>query len=189
MSAPTKLGAKAANSLREKRRVSSNHTRSSSNSSSSNQVVNINIEDETSNILEGSTNDSQTGSTVSSSSASRSNVYSFFDPADIRKPPTSPVSITHKRTTSSSSSSNKMRISQAHEASFDDAASVRSHGSAATERIGNHKPPSSSDTSTNNVLPLSSAFIMEEREAKYEEGATDLFMLVEDTKWEDVCDR
>jgi len=99
------------------------------------------------------------------------------------------VSITHKRTTSSSSSSNKMRISQAHEASFDDAASVRSHGSAATERIGNHKPPSSSDTSTNNVLPLSSAFIMEEREAKYEEGATDLFMLVEDTKWEDVCDR
>ena len=188
MSTPTKLGAKAANSLREKRRVSSNHTRSSSNSSGSNQVVNNNyIEDETSNILEGSTNDSQTGSTASS--ASRSNVYSFFDPADIRKPPTSPVSITHKRTTSSSSSSNKMRISQAHEASFDDAASVRSHGSAATERIGNHKPPSSSDTSTNNVLPLSDAFIMEEREAKYEEGATDLFMLVEDTKWGDVCDR
>ena len=187
MSTPTKLGAKAANSLREKRRISSNnHTRSSSNSSGSNQVNNNNFEDETSNILEGSTNDSQTGSTVSSSSAGRSNVYSFFDPADIRKPPTSPVSISHKRTTSSSSSSNKMRISQAHEASFDDAASVRSHGSAATERIGNQKPPS--DTSTNNVLPLSS-FIMEEREAKYEEGATDLFMLVEDTKWEDVCDR
>ena len=188
MSTTTKLGAKAANSLREKRRVSSNHTRSSSNGSGSNQVNNNNIE-ETSNILEGSTNDSQTGSTVSSSSGSRSNVYSFFDPADIRKPPTSPVSISHKRTTSSSSSSNKMHISQAHEAaSFDDAASVRSHGSAATERIGNHKPPSS-DTSTNNELPLSSAFIMEEREAKYEEGATDLFMLVEDTKWEDVCDR
>ena len=83
-----------------------------------------------------------------------------------------------------------MRISQAHEASFDDAASVRSHGSAVTERIGNHKPPPSSEvTSNNNIRPLSSAFIMEEREAKYEEGATDLFMLVEDTKWEDVCDR
>ena len=31
--------------------------------------------------------------------------------------------------------------------------------------------------------------IIEEREVKYEEGATDLFMMVEDAKWEDVCDR
>jgi hypothetical protein len=30
---------------------------------------------------------------------------------------------------------------------------------------------------------------MEEREVKYEEGATELFMLIEDSKWEEVCDR
>ena len=66
-----------------------------------------------------------------------------------------------------------------------DACSVRS---AATERMTNIKStPASVAAAT--VRPESSTWIMEEREVKYEEGGTELFTLVEDAKWEDVCDR
>mmetsp|Transcript_20217 Transcript_20217/g.43950 ORF Transcript_20217/g.43950 Transcript_20217/m.43950 type:complete len:567 (-) Transcript_20217:226-1926(-) len=203
MSTPTKLGAKAANSLREKRRVS-NNTRPQNEQSNNNVSYNNDIDNEAaSGILEVSMTESQASST-----SNRSNVYSFFDPADIRKPPTSPLSMSNN---SSNSGRNNMRVVQASAQSFDetnnnnneaswaggdDAASRCSTGSAATERIGNHKSSSSSSSvpamngaASSAVRPSSSTWIMEEKEVKYEEGATELFMLVEDAKWEEVCDR
>ena len=50
------------------------------------------------------------------------------------------------------------------------------------------------NTNNNSMTPSSSAraFLASvdvAKEVKYEEGATELFMLVEDAKWEDVCSR
>ena len=192
---PTKLGAKAANSLRDRRSSNSNSnsntpSRSSSQNGGSEQINEAstdNNEVPPSDVLEISMTESQY-----SNASNKSNVYSFFDPADIRKPPTSPV--VHSKSSGSSSNSTAGRnnmmmqvVASDDNSGFviDDAASTRSHGSAATERIGNHKP-SALDTS---MVRPSYVGIIEEREVKYEEGATDLFMMVEDAKWEDVCDR
>ena len=199
----TKLGAKAANSLRDRRSSSSNSnsnsntaSRSSSQNNGGSEQINggddvtgtstNNNEVPPSDVLEISMTESQY-----SNASNKSNVYSFFDPADIRKPPTSPV--VHAKSSGSSSfstSSRNMQVVASDDNSgfIDDAASTRSHGSAATERIGNHKPSSSGALDTTIVRP-SYVGIIEEREVKYEEGATDLFMMVEDAKWEDVCDR
>lgn len=196
MSTPTttKLGAKAANSLREKRRVSNNNTgniaRAQSGDLNSDGIYNPHDE-HAADILEVSMCESHASSTASN--PNRTNVYSFFDPADIRKPPTSPLSNSGRMRAApphdeaSHNSSNNEVSSTA--GGGDDAASRGSHGSAATERIANHKPLISASAAASVVRPSSSTWVVEEREVKYEEGATELFMLVEDAKWEDVCDR
>ncbi|KAL7438394.1 hypothetical protein ACHAXH_007614 [Discostella pseudostelligera] len=73
--------------------------------------------------------------------------------------------------------------------------------SVATSRIRNHNhnPPTNTNATTNNntsnvLSPTSSAkaflaSVDTAKEVKYEEGATELFMLVEDANWEDVCSR
>ena len=171
MSTQTKLGAKAANSLAKRRGGRDQNDTSCDSSNAANNSTEIVLETE--DALEVSMTDG--GNT-----ANRSNVYSFFDPADIRKPPTSP---------NSNNNNMKMRVQPYDEGNIDidDAASRGSHGSAATERIGNHRPSQAGGAMVGARPP--SMIIEEEREVKYEEGATDLFMLVEDTKWEDVCDR
>ena len=145
MSTPftSKLGAKAANSLREKRRVSSKNQ-----SQDEVEVVEVDTEAHENN-------------------GSPPKVYSFFDPADVNKRNNS-----HDQSADNNSG-----------AFIDDAAST------ATERIGNHK--SLSQDSSNSARPFISSVVIEEeaKEVKYEDGATDLFMLVEDAKWEEVCDR
>lgn len=138
MSTPftSKLGAKAANSLREKRRVSSKNQ-----SQDEVEVVEVDTEAHENN-------------------GSPPKVYSFFDPAGVNK------------------------RNNSHDQSADNNAA-----STATERIGNHK--SLSQDSSNSGRPFISYVVIEEevKEVKYEDGATDLFMLVEDAKWEEVCDR
>jgi len=190
MNAPTKLGAKAANSLREKRRVG-NSSASRSQNDQSNDLGYNGMDSAASDIPEVSIAESQT-----SSVSNRSNVYSFFDPADIRKPPPSPLLASGGRshTNTSMRAGQPLLPDEASSAGGDDAASRGSHGSADTERIGNHKSASSSvivpgSGAVSVVRPNSSDWIMDEREVKYDEGATELFMLVEDAKWEDVCDR
>lgn len=186
----TKLGAKAANNLREKRRVGARPQSDMSGndmSTSYNDTSTSTDDAHASDILEVSMTESQASGT-----SNRSNVYSFFDPADIRKPPTSPVSATNTRMRVQPFDEPLHSTEALSSGGGDDTASrTGSVGSAATERIGNHKssasvPPSLAASA---VRPSSSTLIMEEREVKYEEGATELFMLVEDAKWEEVCDR
>eukprot|EP00579_Thalassiosira_antarctica_P011156 CAMPEP_0201919708 /NCGR_PEP_ID=MMETSP0903-20130614/8518_1 /ASSEMBLY_ACC=CAM_ASM_000552 /TAXON_ID=420261 /ORGANISM="Thalassiosira antarctica, Strain CCMP982" /LENGTH=120 /DNA_ID=CAMNT_0048456295 /DNA_START=247 /DNA_END=609 /DNA_ORIENTATION=+ len=86
-------------------------------------------------------NESQTSSI---SNNGKSNVYSFFDPADIRKPPTSPSSINQSNsvrtsTSATTNNNNNMRQPQPFDESpgvgGDDAASRCSGGSAATDNV------------------------------------------------------
>ena len=90
-------------------------------------------------------------------------------------------------------------------ASGGDDATSRSGGSAATERIANrnkldrpatHSPAPADETenlggtaAAADVRLSSSAWVQEEKEVRYEEGASELFMLVEDARWDEVCDR
>lgn len=87
-------------------------------------------------------------------------------------------------------------------------------GSAATARIGNHggatmslsaassagSIPSDVGDITDAAEPVSGVVLSEHAvreegavtatlEVKYDEGATELFVLVEDARWEEVCDR
>eukprot|EP00585_Thalassiosira_rotula_P005915 CAMPEP_0196133324 /NCGR_PEP_ID=MMETSP0910-20130528/2592_1 /TAXON_ID=49265 /ORGANISM="Thalassiosira rotula, Strain GSO102" /LENGTH=590 /DNA_ID=CAMNT_0041393037 /DNA_START=146 /DNA_END=1918 /DNA_ORIENTATION=+ len=217
----------AANSLREKRRVggSSNSNSGGVNGSNSRQdstdqnddniavVKNSNNEDDdasASDKLEISMTESQANGT-----SNRSNVYSFFDPADIRTSPASSPMSTGRRqqqqpfdepggganvVAPSGGSGGGGDTGDAGDAGVgggDDASSRSSSGSAATERIANHKSIDAAfvmnDTSAvvaaSAIRPSSSTWVMEDKEVKYEEGATEMFMLVEDAKWEEVCDR
>lgn len=193
MISPTKLSAKAANSLREKRRGISQEQDETASSGGAAAAADGDGDDcggvEVSDMAEPSSNASGGGG-----SGGRSNVYSFFDPAEIRRPPTSPVTANGVGSPPSGGRA-ASRQQQAQPQDESDAASRGSHGSAATERIGNHRPPAGVSVRTTSagssaVRPSSSAWIVDEtREVKYEEGATELFMLVEDAKWEEVCDR
>ena len=171
MSAPTKLGALAASNLRSKRR--SNNTRRSSEPDGRGSDVNVSIDTEAGDILEVSLDEGSEGSGGSGDAPGQQRVYSFFDPKDIRRPPTSPAS-----------QPGKVHQSADEPGGGDDA-------SAATERIGNRKGAGAAAAATaGNARPPSSLTIVaEEREARYEDGATELFMLVEEAKWEEVCDR
>eukprot|EP00581_Thalassiosira_minuscula_P010447 CAMPEP_0183710032 /NCGR_PEP_ID=MMETSP0737-20130205/5913_1 /TAXON_ID=385413 /ORGANISM="Thalassiosira miniscula, Strain CCMP1093" /LENGTH=705 /DNA_ID=CAMNT_0025938255 /DNA_START=99 /DNA_END=2216 /DNA_ORIENTATION=+ len=243
-----------------------------------------NINTNSNSVLETSITESQTSHTSSTASSSTTGrIYSFFDPSEIRKPPTSPASSSnrkgtiqrqHSHSSQHSQHSQHSQQQQQHQSQQqqpfdegDDNASRTSVLSDATERIGNRAKPSSKYIATstahamNNALSLTAAmavnanamhrtpttsnhgsssisnihanntsnapmttttdsmsimtpqdisisntaamiaaevrpsssawFSAEEvpREVKYEEGATELFMLVEDAKWEEVCDR
>jgi len=195
MSSPTKLASKAANSLREKRRVGGGGRNGSGEQNGDDSFSKDDEETAaSSDILEVSMTESQASGT-----SGRSNVYSFFDPADIRKPPTSPASSVGagRRQPFDEPQGGGLggdaTFSSGGAGGGDDASSRCSVGSAATERIANHKSLDATDNSAaiaaSAIRPSSSTWIMEEKEVKYEEGATELFMLVEDAKWEDVCDR
>ena len=74
-------------------------------------------------------------------------------------------------------------------------------GSAATARIGNNRGATMSLSATSLSIPSDVRDILREHavreegavtatlEVKYDEGATELFVLVEDARWEEVCDR
>ena len=84
-------------------------------------------------------------------------------------------------------------------------------GSAATARIGNHRGATMSLSAASLFIPSDvrdiiaaapvSGVVLREHavreegavtatlEVKYDEGATELFVLVEDARWEEVCDR
>ena len=147
----TKLGRKAKNSLREKRRANP-----TSNASA----------DETAPELACLGSDASLSSAASNGAATNGRPYSFFDPDQANGPGPPP----RDEGVSSVDGSGSQDW---------DTASV------ATARAGNH---AAADESLPAMPPLISE-TEQEVEVKYEEGASELFMLVEDAKWDDVVDR
>lgn len=189
MSTTTNLGAKAANSLREKRRAPPRGEPNETNDGSCSTAGN----ESSTRHDDAASPDAPEAPAPESGTPGRSKVYSFFDPADIRGPPTSPASVTARRQPFDEPPGSCPSPG----GGGDDAASRCSQGSAATERIANHwsaehaasPREGGAAAAAVGVRPNSSTWIMDEREVKYEEGATELFLLVEDAKWEEVCDR
>lgn len=196
MATHTKLGAMAANSLREKRMV-----RSGSNTNI-NRLNDESMEAAAEEILEVSMVSEAASST--STSSGRSNVYSFFDPQEIHKPGSPPAAPQSPKQFHERGIDNNDTAIAAGTGNNDDSSSI-SHGSVATERIANRRSISNSspvgvissaNSDSGGAVAVMGASVrptwdqeLETREVKYEDGATDLFMLIEDAKWEGVCDR
>mmetsp|Transcript_32177 Transcript_32177/g.76915 ORF Transcript_32177/g.76915 Transcript_32177/m.76915 type:complete len:542 (+) Transcript_32177:211-1836(+) len=155
----TKLGQKAKNSLREKRRANPLASRSFDGNASA-------VSDEKAPDLACLESDASFSSAASNGGATNGRSYSFFDPEQNN----TPGSPTRDEVVSPVEGSGSQD---------GDAASV------ATARAGNHATAAAS-------LPAMPPLISEteqEVEVKYEEGGSELFMLVEDAKWDDVVDR
>ena len=165
----TKLGQKAKNSLREKRRANPTPTNKSSYDGGTSAVV----ADETAPELACLESEEASSSSSGGGANGSGRVYSFFDPEQANKPGSPPRDDGVSPVEAEGSGSQD-----------GDTASV------ATARAGNHATAGASAASPA-IPPMPPLVSVEEQEqeVKYEEGASELFMLVEDAKWDDVVDR